>query len=262
MGKSASVPKYDTQQAINEQKRLNQASGLQQYANVSSPLGSYSVSVDPTTGQMTVNKQLGTNSQMAQLAQLSALSNYTGDPTEAANAYYNAQMAYMQPQLDRQVARTESSLTNRGLPLGSSAWNSVMSDLSDAHNRTLTALSNEALANGQQFQTNILNQGALAGGQVIDPTMISGQAGAGLENTYDKQFANQVEAWKQKQANRNALTSGLLGAIGTIGGAALGGPLGGALGSALTGALSGSGNVTDVNGNVIGKVGGYGTYQG
>lgn len=235
MGSSAHTPKYNTEKAIAEQNRINQAAGIQQYANVSSPLGGYTTSIDPTTGQITINKQLGTNSNAALAAQLGALSNYSGDPTQAANAYYNAQMAYMQPQLDRQVARAESLLTNRGLPLGSSAWNSVMSDLSDAQNRTLTALSNEALANGQQYQTNILNQAALAGGQVIDPTMISGQAGAGLENTYDKQFANEIEAWKQKQANRNALTSGLLGATGTIVGGALGGPLGASLGGALFG---------------------------
>ena len=235
MGSSASVPTYNTQKAIEEQNRINQASGIQQYANVNSPLGGYNVSIDPTTGQLTINKSLSDNSRMALLGQQSALANYSGDPTQAANAYYNAQMAYMQPQLDRQIERTESSLTNRGLPLGSSAWNSAMSDVYDAQNRTLTALSNEALANGQQYQTNILNQAGLLGSQVIDPTMISGQGGAGLEDTYDKQFANEIEACKQKQANKNALTSGILGAVGTIGGAALGGPLGGAIGGALFG---------------------------
>ena len=222
MGSKPSTPTYDTAAAEAQQKRLNQAAGNQLYANVNSPLGSYSTSIDPVTGQITVNKQLGAGSSAAQTAQLSALSNYSGDPTEAANAYYNAQMAYMQPQLDRQVERAESSLTNRGLPLGSNAWNSAMGDVYDAQNRTLTALSNEALANGQQFQTNILNQAALAGGQVIDPTVLSGQAGAGYENTYDKVYQNQIAKYQSEMANQNALTGGLLGAFGTIGGAALG----------------------------------------
>lgn len=236
MGKSSSsAPKYNTQAAINEQNRINQATGNQLYANINSALGGYSTSVDPVTGQITVNKNLGENSQAALNAQLGALSQYTGDPTQAANAYYNAQMAYLQPQLNRQVERAESSLTNRGLPLGSNAWNSAMGDIYDAQNRTLTALSNEALANGQQYQTNILNQAGMLGSQVIDPTMISGQAGAGLENTYDKLYNSQVEAWKQKQANKNSLTSGLLGAVGTIAGGALGGPLGASLGGALFG---------------------------
>lgn len=34
------------------------------------------------------------------------------------------------------------------------------------------------------------------------------------------------------------------------------------LGMAYAGGIGGSGNVTDVNGNVLGKVGGYGVYQG
>lgn len=239
--KQPSVPTYDVNAAIAEQNRINQATGNQLYANVNGPLGSYSTFVDPVTGQITVNKQLGTASQMAQNAQLQALNNYTGDPTKAANAYYNAQMAYMQPQLERQVARTESSLTNRGLPLGSNAWNSTMGDLYDAQNRTLTALSNEALANGQQYQTNILNQAGIAGGQVYDPAMVAGQAGAGLSDTYDKQFANQVEQWKQQVANKQS--KGALGStIGTIAGGVLGSVVPGvgtALGASLGGAAGG-----------------------
>lgn len=243
MGSSTpKVPTYNVSAAQAEQNRINQATGNQLYANVNGPLGSYSTSIDPVTGQITINKQLGANSQAAQNAQLAALSNYSVDPTEAANAYYNAQMAYLQPQLNRQVERAESSLTNRGLPLGSNAWNSAMGDIYDAQNRTLTALSNEALANGQQYQTNILNQAALAGGQVIDPAMVAGQAGAGLENTYDKQFANEVEKWKQKVANQQS-KSGLGSAIGSIAGGVLGSVVPGvgtALGAGLGGALGGA----------------------
>lgn len=242
MGSSVpKVPTYNVNAAHAEQNRINQATGNQLYANVNGPLGSYSTSVDPVTGQITVNKSLGANSTAALEAQLGALRNYTGNPTDAANAYYNAQMAYMQPQLDRQVERAESSLTNRGLPLGSSAWNSAMGDIYDTQNRALTALSNEALANGQQFQTNILNQAALAGGQIIDPAMVAGQAGAGLSDTYDKQFANEIEKWKQKVANKQS-SSGLGSAIGSVAGGVLGSVVPGvgtALGASLGGAAGG-----------------------
>lgn len=240
MGSKPKAPTYNQQADIAEQNRLNQAAGLQQYANVSSPLGGYSISVDPTTGQMTVNKTLSDTSRLAQQQQLNALGLYTGDPTEAANAYYNAQMTYLQPQMDRQITRAESSLTNRGLPIGSSAWNEYLGDIYENQNRTLSALSNEALANGQQYQTNILNNAALLGGQVIDPTMIGGQAGAGLENTYTKQFANQQQKYQTKMANKNALTSGLLGAVGSIGGAAIGSLLAPGAGTAAGAALGGS----------------------
>lgn len=294
------LPQYNTEAALAEQNRLSSTIGAQQYANVNSPLGGYSISVDPTTGQMTVNKSLSDNSTTALEKQNQALNTYTGDPTEAANAYYNAQMAYLQPQLDRQVERAESSLTNRGLPLGSSAWNSAMGDIYDAQNRTLSSLSNQALANGQQYQSNILNQAGMLGSQVIDPSMVAGQGGAGLSDIYNNQYnagvaqaqadyenallrynnqyqdvmnqyqndlnaynamlsnnqgqytanlsnnqglwqndvnkyQNAVQNYQTQMANRNALTSGILGTVGMVGGAALGGPVGAAIGGALLG---------------------------
>ena len=237
MGGKPSAPTYNESADLAEQNRLNQAAGLQQYANVSSPLGGYNVTVDPTTGQMTINKTLSNTSSLAQLQQMNALSNYTGNPTKAANAYYDAQMAYLQPQLERQVERAESSLTNRGLPLGSSAWNNAMGDIYENQNRTLSALSNEALANGQQYQSNILNQAAMLGGQVIDPTMVAGQAGAGLENTYTKQFQNEQQKYQTEMARKNALTSGITGMVGTIGGAALGSLLAPGVGTAAGAAI-------------------------
>lgn len=243
MGSKPSTPTYNAQADIAEQNRLNQAAGAQQYANVNSPLGGYSVTVDPTTGQLTIDKTLSDNSKLALQQQLATLGNYTGNPTEAANAYYNAQMAYLQPHLDRQVARAESSMTNRGLPLGSKAWNEYLGDVYENQNRTLSALSNEALANGQQYQANILNQAGMLGGQVIDPTMVGGQAGAGYTNTYDKQFQNEQQKYQSEMARKNATTSGILGAVGTIGGAALGSLLapgvGTAVGASLGGAMAG-----------------------
>lgn len=235
MGDKPSVPKYDANQAQAEQNRINQATGQQMYADVVSPLGGYKTSVDPVTGKITIDKQLSDVSQLAQQQQLSALGTYTGDPTKAADAYYKAQMAYLQPQMQRQVERAESSLTNRGLPIGSSAWNEAMEGVYDAQNRSLESLTANALAQGQQYQSNILNQAAMLGSQIIDPTMVGGQAGTGLENTYDKQFANEVEKYKAEMAERNALIGGLTSMAGTVVGGALGGPLGASLGGALFG---------------------------
>ena len=71
---------------------------------------------------------------------------------------------------------------------------------------------------------------------------------------------NQVNIANQQAENewKNSLIS--TGA--SIAGAALGGGLGGGLLSGLASNLMGSKNVTDVNGNVLGKVGGYGVYNG
>lgn len=240
MGDKPSVPTYDTSRAQAEQNRINQATGQQMYANVSSPLGGYTTSIDPVTGQLTINKSLSDASRLAQQQQLATLGTYTGDPTRAADAYYKAQMAYLQPQMERQIARAESSLTNRGLPIGSSAWNEAMEGVYDAQNRSLESLTANALAQGQQYQSNILNQAAMLGSQIIDPTMVGGQAGTGLENAYDKQFANEVEKYKAEMAERNALIGGLTSMAGTALGGALGGPLGASLGSALFGSATGT----------------------
>lgn len=192
------VPEYDTNVALAEQNRLNSAYATQQYANLNSPMGGYSISVDPTTGQMTVNKALSDNSTLALNNQQQVLDNYTGDPTTGANAYYNAQMAYLQPQLQRQTTRSESALTNRGIPIGGSAWNEYMGDVYDTQNQQMANLGNAALTAGQSYQGNILNQGRLLGGQVVDPTMIYGQGGAGLSDMYANQY-NIANA--QAQAN-------------------------------------------------------------
>ena len=232
MGDKPSVPKYDVNQAQAEQNRINQATGQQMYADVVSPLGGYKTSIDPVTGKITIDKQLSDVSQLAQQQQLATLDAYTGDPTRAADAYYKAQMAYLQPQMQRQVERAESSLTNRGLPIGSSAWNEAMGGVYDAQNRSLESLTANALAQGQQYQSNILNQAAMLGSQIIDPTMVGGQAGAGLENAYDKQFANEVEKYKQEMAERNALIQGVSALGGKAVGAILGGMTGGASGAA------------------------------
>lgn len=260
MGHKPSAPTYDTNAALKEQQRLNQAGGYQKYANINSPLGGYSVSVDPNTGKMTVNKILSDNSTAALNQQLSTLGNvYASDPETAEQAYYDAQMAYLQPQMDRQVARTESGLTNRGIALGSNAWNEATGDMYDAQNQTMANLSNNALGAGQQYQSGMLNNASMLGSQVYNPQMASGANGAGLYNTYDKKYQSDVDIYKTKLADYNSLQSVLFPSVGSI----LGGTAGAVTASNGSNATTNSGNyITDINGNRIGYKGGYGIYNG
>ena len=72
--------------------------------------------------------------------------------------------------------------------------------------------------------------------------------------------ANQQAQQQANITNANAYNqwkNNLISGAAALGGAALGAGLGGGFSS-----LFGGGNVTDVNGNVLGQVGGYGTYQG
>ena len=79
-------------------------------------------------------------------------------------------------------------------------------------------------------------------------------------NILQRATANQQAQQQANIANANAYNqwkNNLISGAAALGGAALGAGLGGGFSS-----LFGGGNVTDVNGNVLGQVGGYGTYQG
>lgn len=79
-------------------------------------------------------------------------------------------------------------------------------------------------------------------------------------NILQRVTANQQAQQQANIANTNAYNqwrNNLISGAASLGGAALGAGLGGGLGG-----LFGGGDVTDVNGNVLGQVGGYGTYQG
>ena len=186
MGSKPSAPKYDTNASKAEQNRINQTVANQTYADLHSPLGGYSVYVDPDTGQMTVNKSLNDNSLLAQQIQGNLISQYTADPRTAQDVYYNRQMQYVNPTFERQVANAESSLANRGVQMGSNTWNNTMNSVYGAQDKANTAMLNNALLNGQQYQSNLINQAGTAGNLVYDPTLIEGQQGAGIEDLYNK----------------------------------------------------------------------------
>lgn len=232
MGKKPSAPTYSMDAAIAEQNRINQAVANQTYADLNSPLGGYSVYVDPQTGEMTVNKTLSRTSNAAMGIQGNLLNKYIYDPRTAARTYYDQQMQYVNPTFANQVASAQDSLTNRGIRADSNAWNSVLDNIYGAQDRAKTMMTNNALFNGQQYQGNLINQAAMAGNQVYDPALIQGAQGAGLSDLYDAQFQNQMANYKTAMANNNAAQR-VLGTVGGIAGGVIGGYFGGPGGMAL-----------------------------
>ena len=84
-------------------------------------------------------------------------------------------------------------------------------------------------------------------------------------NILQRATANQQAQQQANIANTNAYNqwkNNLISGAAALGGSALGAVLGGPIGASIGGSLFGGGNVTDVNGNVLGQLGGYGTYQG
>lgn len=222
MGHKPSAPTYNANAALAEQNRLNQAAGYQTYANVNSPMGGYSVTVDPQTGKMTVNKTLSRNSQMAMDAQGNALSRFVANPQEATRAYYESQMQYVQPVFDKQIADAKSSMANRGIAMGSKTWNETLAALNENQDRAKTAMINDAMFNAQDYQNNILGQAQTAGGMVIDPQLVAGAQGAGLENTYNKAWQNERDIYKTKMARYNANIKAIVDPLSIFGGKAVG----------------------------------------
>lgn len=246
MGSKPHAPKYDTTASLNEQNRLNQAAGYQTYANVNSPLGGYSVSVDPDTGKMTVNKNLSDNSLLAQQAQANALSRFVANPQEATRAYYNQQMQYVQPVFDRQIDAAKESMTNRGIAMGSKTWNDTLAAIESDQDKARTAIANEALFNAQNYQNNILGQAQTAGNLIIDPALIQGAQGAGLYDTYSKKFENEKQKYQTKMASGNTWGN-ILGTVGGIAGGVIGGIYGGPQG-AVMGAQAGTAGGSGIGG--------------
>lgn len=228
MSSAPDKPYYDAGKAKEEQRRLNTTAATQQYADVNSPLGSYTTSYDPVTGQTTVNTSLDENSKAALQKHIAALGSYNPNDVNQANEYYQAKIAYLQPQLDRQTARTNANLIQRGVSFGSNAYNNAMTDLQNEQNQQIAGLSNEAINKGQGYYNNIINQSSNLINQVRgEPNMVEGAGGAGLQNTYNQQYQNDIERYKTAMAKRNAAFS----TVGGIGGAILGGLVSGGAGA-------------------------------
>lgn len=242
MGHKPDAPTYNTNKALAEQNRLNHAAGYQTYANINSPLGGYTVDVDPETGRMTVNKNLSENSLLAQGAQANALSRFVADPYAATQAYYNSQMAYVQPQFDAQIDAAKADMANRGIKMGSKTWNDTLASIENAQDKAKTAMLNDAMFNAQNYQTNLINQAQAAGNMVIDPALIEGARGAGLENTYNNKWQNEQDIYKTQMARYNARMKAIFGSVGSVGGSVAGGlASGGGGGTTYDGAVTNDG---------------------
>lgn len=236
------APKYDKETDLREQQRINQAAANQQYANLVSDLGGYSVSVDPNTGKTTINKNLGDNSKLSMRLQQEALNAYNADPEAQRQQYYDAQMNYIQPYLDNQRANVMKDLEDKGIPIGSKAYNNVMANLDENQNNLTNLLSAEALYNGQDYNMGLLDQSTALGSQVYDPQMIQGIGAAGLSNTALDEFNNAKAMYATDVAKANARMQALgnlaniaFNMIGNYGGSTSGGGTGGGTGSSSGG---------------------------
>lgn len=74
----------------------------------------------------------------------------------AENATYQSYLDKLQPQFEQQTADLETALANKGLAVGSEAYQRAMSDLQDSQNQALNQAAYQSVLNGQSAYSNSL----------------------------------------------------------------------------------------------------------
>jgi hypothetical protein len=143
---------------------------------------------------------------------------------QAQEATYNSYMNYLQPQFEQQTSDLATSLQNKGLAVGSEAYERAMNDLQDNQNQATQQAAyqsvlagNDAYTQDLENQINAGNFGNTAQASYINQ-LLSALTGSysGYDVAMDKysaqsnQAANNYAAAQQAANNRLALTNSLL----------------------------------------------------
>ena len=177
------------------------------------------------------------------------------DRARYEEALYNR----INPQLERSRAALETQLANQGVMPGSEAYREAiaLSDRGQNDARLQTVLSagdyaGQELSQGQSVRNSAIQEMLTArnqpineistlmnGGQVTMPQFQQYQggnvAGTDVAGITQQAYQNQMAAYQQKAASKNAMMGGIAGIAGTV----LGGPIGGAAAGAMFGGLGG-----------------------
>ena len=156
---------------------------------------------------------------------------------KAQEATYNSYMDYLNPQFERQTNDYSTMLQNKGLPVGSEAYERAMSDLQDRQNAATNQAAYQSVLAGQDAYTQDLQNQIAAGNfgnnaQAAYLAQILGALGES-PSAYDIQgdiyavgsnkAQNQYSTKQQTAAKRLGLINSLLGAIGKVVGNKAGG---------------------------------------
>lgn len=72
------------------------------------------------------------------------------DPT-VSNAVYNEQASFLQPQWQQQQKDLQDQLSRQGIPVGSDAYNSAMTNFNNSQTQAYQGASNNAISQGSQI---------------------------------------------------------------------------------------------------------------
>lgn len=217
MGSTPSAPTYNLEEARREQNNLRNEAKNDLYLNYNSLLGGYRY--DPETGTINVNPNTADKDRLLNIN--AGVGSINMDPAEATEAYYRQALSNIQPDLDRYVSRTSANLVNKGIPIGSQAYNEVMEAQDKNISNQLANLYTDARSRAlSDTSAQINNIGALQS-QMYSPQYVAGLGATGLQNLYTSQFQNEMDKYNAAVGTSNANTSAAAGTIGALGAAAI-----------------------------------------
>jgi hypothetical protein len=265
---STPPPAPDPGQTSNNQARYNQQSAQAQQGmnmvNQVTPYGSLTYQQSGTnpdgTPRYTATTSLS-QQQQSLLDQQGRLQGGMGSAAEGLLGRVNTTMATpfqlgneatesrlmdlgrrrLDPMLQQQWQSQEADLLNRGVVMGSEAYQRQREQFdqrqNDAYNQLLLTGRQQA---GQEMLTE-RNQpyqelAALMGGSApqmpqFQSTPQVSVASPDYQGAVNTQYQGQMNAYKQQQQNKNAMLGGLFGLVGTGVGAVAGGPMGAQMGA-------------------------------
>ena len=199
------------------------------------------VSLSPTASSSVQTAQSGINQYLNELINPSYSSESFRARQELLDASNNQYAKQLGAQAMARGARGSATqnILNSIAANRNTSMRQAMTEEDERVQNILSALSG--------IEGNYFNQSNIMANNILQRALQN----AGAQNAANVANTNAYNAWK----------SNMISGAATIAGALIGGPMGAAMAGGLANRATGGGAVTDVNGNYLGQVGGYGTYN-
>jgi hypothetical protein len=139
--------------------------------------------------------------------------------------------ARLDPQFAKNQAALETELSNKGIQIGSAAWNDAMTQFgqtkNDAYNQLYLNGNQQAFNQAVAERNQPINEitALMSGSQVSNPNFTStpttNVAGTDYSGLVQNEFNNQTQQYNTQVGQQNAMAGGLFGLGGTLGTAAI-----------------------------------------
>lgn len=108
-----------------------------------------------------------TGLDLADLIPIPGAEGFSEDAIRLEEATFQRALSYLQPEFDRAEEKLTQELANRGLPIGSEAYNDALNRFQEARDRSLTEAAYSAVQAGRTEQTRLANLAFTGRGQQL-----------------------------------------------------------------------------------------------